>query len=183
MEQNVAAYAWYSMSMMTRVGLLLTLIACAMGCDAVSSTQIVVRQGSYSSEAPSEIACDVTRVSLDTAAQFGLVELGRRETDVSFGEKEMRQNPHLWLTIKLGEPVGVELAELYVSTPTERHRQLADALVQNLVADGLDAEVVYQTNGSYKWYWVLAMIVVVLVVARRALRRRGNRMRTPSPNA
>jgi hypothetical protein len=172
-----------SVAMMIRTALLLTSIASAAGCDAISRTEIVVRQGASTSDASSEFAADVIRVSRVTATQFGLTEVERREADVSFSDKVAGQNPGRWLTVKHSDdPVAVEIAEMYIATPTDKHRQLADALVQNLVAEGLNAKVIYQTGKSYAWYWVLVVIVLVFgVVSWRAMRRRGSSFGTPDP--
>lgn len=170
--------------MMIRTALLLTSIASAVGCDAISRTEIVVREGSSTLDASSEIAADVIGVSRETAAQFGLAEAELRETDVSFSDKVAGQNPGRWLTVKhSGDPVVVEITEMYIATPTDKHRQLADALVQNLAAEGLNAKVTYQTGKSYAGYWLLAIVVLVIgVISWRAMRRRGNRFGTPAQN-
>lgn len=99
--------------MMIRTTLLHTLIACVVGCDAVSHTQIILRQGASTSQESSEYSADVIRVSRDTASQFGLAEMELRETDISFSDTVFGQNPDLWLTVRhSADPVAVDIAEM-----------------------------------------------------------------------
>lgn len=161
---------------MIRTALLIASVAWVVGCDAISRTQIVVRQGRSTSDASFDITADVIRLSRETATQFGLAEVERRETDISFSDRVAGQNPGRWLTVKHSDdPVVVGIAEMYTATPTDKHRQLAAALVRNFTAEGLNAKLIYQTGESSAGSGVLMPIVVVIGLvfpwAMRRLRR------------
>ena len=156
---------------MNRIACLLPAVACAIGCDAISHTHIIVRQDTPSSAEQSE----VVRVTEKTATHFGLSEVERREHDVSFTDAVAGQNPDLWLTIKQEtKAVGVEIAEMYISRPTDKHRQLADSLIENFRANGLDAEITSQTDDGHGWIWLIipATIVLGIIYWRFTSRRR-----------
>lgn len=144
---------------MTRIVFLLPVVVCAIGCDSIARTDIAVGQGTNRSEKRSDIIADVIRISQETATQFGLYEAERRESDVSFTDAIAGQNPSLWLTVTHDvTPVRVEIVEMYISRPTDRHKQLAESLIHGFNANGLNAKVVYRTPDGHGWFWLFLAV-------------------------
>lgn len=171
---------WSFCDKMTRIALLLPAIAFAVGCDAVSITEIAIRPGSRDPERSSAFADEMIRVCRDNSARFGLSEIEgeRQDARVAFTDSVAGQNPDLWLTLEHGTvPATVEIAEMYISSRTDKHNQLVASLMDGFAKGGLTADIIYQTRDERGWKWLLvvAMLISGAVVwwsVRRRLRAR-----------
>jgi hypothetical protein len=131
------------------------------GCDAISRTEVELspRNIDGSNVATNEVIGIVTK----TAADFGLEEIERRDTDTSFSDSHLRigQNPNLWITIKHApNPTGLEIVEMYIANPTDKHKRLAQSLVHDLNAGSCNASIAYQTPDARRWPWLIGPAVV-----------------------
>lgn len=157
--------------------MLFSAFAFAVGCDAVSHTHIVVRQdASDGTEYLSGAEADTIGVIRDTATRFGLAKRGSGEAGVFFDDVVPGRNPNIHVVVKQGSnSVRVEIAELYTSSRTDKHDQLVESLIRQFAADGLNAEIIYQTRNSDAWLWLPATAAVIIGLvfwgAARALRK------------
>ena len=162
---------------MNRYALILIATVSFAGCDSISRTELSFQTGtSFDSTSARD---EITNVTSNTAAGFGLNEIERRETDISFSDSLSRpgQNPDLWLTVKYstGSP-EIEITEMYIANPTGKHKQLAESLVRELNANGYNAIIAYQTPGARNWSRLLgaALLLAGLVIWIRSGKRKIN---------
>jgi hypothetical protein len=141
---------------MNRFAFNLIAIVFLTGCDAISLTE--VKLGPQHTDGSSITTHEVVGIATKTAAEFGLEEIERRDTDTSFSDSRSRfgQNPELWITIKHSpHPTGIEIVESYIANPTDKHKRLAQSLVHDLNAGGFIASIVYQTPDPHRWPWLI----------------------------
>lgn len=157
-----------------RIGLLLGMIAFTGGCDAVSITEITVGPGSPVLEPPSDFADKLVRVCRDTAARFELSEIKSEGQDARIVFRDSAgQNPVLWLTLEYRTVPGtIEIAEMYIARPTDKHSQLVASLLDAFASAGLTASISFETEDVRGWLWLLvAAMLMPGMVAWRSIRR------------
>ena len=167
---------------MIRTASILLIAITLTGCDPISRTEIAVRPDS---NVAAEVARDeVVRISAKIANEFGLEESERRDSDTSFTDTLSRlgENPDIWLTVNHEpSPRTIEITEMFIEHPTEKHTKLANSLVQELNAGGYDSTVVYQTPPAMNWTWLFIPVGIVMsiFVGWKVLRRPTNK---PKPD-
>ena len=157
---------------MIRAALILLSLTLLTGCDSISRTEIAVSDPTDGSKA---LKTDVIRIASRTAAQFGLNEVERRDTDTSFTDSLTRlgQNPDIWMTVQHAPDLNaIEINEMYTANPTDKHKQLAQSLVRNLSVDGYNATVVYQTPDQSIWPWLLGAALPITGIVAWVLSRK-----------
>ena len=149
---------------MTRFALLASAIAFAVGCDAVSTTDLAVHANSRGLDRSTEFAAEVIGVCRDASDRFGLseIESDRRGARMAFTDSIPGHNPDLWLTLEHGtDPAKIEIAEMYISSPTEKHKQLAASLMDGFDTVGLRADITYQTSDGIGWVWIIFAAILI----------------------
>jgi hypothetical protein len=171
---DIGNYRPYVASM-NRFALILIATLFLTGCDAVSRTELELTP--QHPDGSTVTTQEVIGIVSKTAAEFGLVEFGRGAKDTSFTDSPLRagQNPYLWMTIKHSpNPTGIEVAEMYIASPTERHKRFAKSLVRDLNAGGCKASITYQTPDPRRWPWLIGTaVVIVALLTWRFMRNRA----------
>ncbi len=83
------------------------------------------------------------------------------------------------MTIKHSpNPTGIEIVEMYIANPTDKHKQLTQSLVHDLNAGGCNSSIVYQAPDARKWLWRIGTAVVTFAfIAWRFTRNRNTEKR------
>ena len=148
------------------------------GCDAISRTEIDVHPGLPGRSQTSKR--EIIGVASETAARFGLNEVERRDTDVTFTDAlaSPGKNPEICMTvIHSPDLIVIEISEMYIAHPTDKHKQLAQSLVQNLNAGGYNATILHQTSDARSWSWLFGAAVLFIAGFSFWIRFRERRLR------
>ncbi len=168
------------MAPLNRIALVLIASCFLVGCDPISHTEIALRPNLPGSSQSTQD--EIIRVVSKTAAEFGLEEDERGNTDTTYSDSHSRvgQNPKLWLAVKHSSlPASIEITEAYIDHPTGNHKELAQTLVRDLNASGYNATITHQTPDARRWPWVLGGAFSVFglaawtVLKKRTLKGRG----------
>lgn len=143
---------------MNRIALTFLAAISFVGCDAVSRTQIDVSpEGTDSADPGLEVIVDIVS---KTAAEFDLSRSGHGKSEFSFVDsRPVGENPHLYMGIRKSfDPIRIEIIEMYISHPTDKHKQFAQSLVQDLNASGYSTDIVHQTPDAFNWQWIFLFV-------------------------
>ncbi len=144
-----------------------------VGCSGPEAqTLIIVQLPTDLSESKPVSVDDVLIVVRNTAAQFGL----RETSHTSYSNWDSDEHPRIWLDVQHDIfPLVVEIREAHIEHRTLKHRNLADALVNNLNKYGLNAAVTYHTPDPVErgWFFYATISSALVAVVTRFLWRRS----------
>jgi hypothetical protein len=158
--------------------LLFFAFATTVGCDAISHTYIVVRQRSLNESETLQFKESATvRIVEQASVDLGFKITQSDNEGLFLNDIVAGENPHIFImAIPESNAIRIEIAEMYISSPTEKHQRLVDSLIQSFNAQGLDAEIIYRSENSPPWILLLlitalTLILCVWVIARSRRRR------------
>jgi len=154
-------------------------LATTVGCDAISHTYIVVRERSIIASEPLQFKESATvRIVEQVSVDLGFKITQSDNDGVFLNDIVAGENPNIFImAIPESNAIRIEIAEMYISIPTEKHQRLVDSLMQRFIAEELDAEIIYRSENSPPWILLLLITALTLILAvwavARARRRRS----------
>ncbi|HBJ36320.1 MAG TPA: hypothetical protein DDZ51_16525 [Planctomycetaceae bacterium] len=149
------------------------------GCDAISHTYIVVRERSLIASEPLQFEESIAvRIVEEVSAGLGFKITKSDKDGLFLNDIVAGENPHIFImAMPESNAIRIEIAEMYISSPTEKHQRLVDSLIQSFNTQGLDAEIIYRSESSPPWILLFLITAFTLTLAvwatARAWRRRS----------
>lgn len=134
---------------------------CLVGCDAISRTKIAVSLRPTDTRESFEVVADIEGVARDMSMRFVLAEHSRGDGFINFTDAGTGQNPDIWLNVSVSSlPVTIEIVEMYIDHRTEKHKKIANSLIQNLEARRFETQILYNSDGI-GWQWRLLATISI----------------------
>ena len=152
---------------------------CVVGCSGPYSRTSIIVQLSLDQPNPRSVSInDVLLVVGETAAQFGLSSDSSQTTYFSSNSEE---RPRIELNVRYDDfPLVIDISEWNEEFRSERHRNLANALVVNLNKLELNASITFHTPDPVERGWLFYSgiygglgSVATLLIWRRSIRVRN----------
>lgn len=168
---------------MIRLTITISLVLFIVGCDSISTTEIVVNKFPTDTRGSKQVTLEIISAVENAAEQFGLCEEERTKEIVAFNDWVAGENPRIALVVfePCEFPVVIRIVEMYVGQPTHKHRNIANAVVSNLRVNKLDAVVISKTPAFWEregLILVAAFSILILLLILRERKQPGTRWKT-----
>ncbi len=131
-----------------------------VGCDPISHTEITVRTEAANISLENS---DVIRLASKSAALFGLAEMKRSDTRITFTDNGSGQNPAIWLTVNCEtNSADIRISEMYIWHPTNKHKRVAQSLIREFDLGGYITHIEYQTPDAPNGFLLFGTVLVLI---------------------